>query len=83
VFHGYAHGAELAPGFGAPFPGMGFYGWYGEARASTPPGVYQYDVVTIETTLWDMQPERVIWAGTGEAVDPEMSPLWPVSWPKC
>jgi hypothetical protein len=28
-------------------------------------------VVTIETTLWDMQPERVIWAGTGEAVDPK------------
>jgi hypothetical protein len=28
-------------------------------------------VVTIETTLWDMQPERVVWAVTSEAVDPK------------
>jgi len=62
---------EVSPGFGAPFYGRGFYGWYGEAWAGVPPDIYQYDVITLETTLWDMRREQITWAGTSQAIDPK------------
>lgn len=46
--------------------GRGFYGWYGSAWAMSQPDVVQYDVVTIESTLWDMRSGKVIWSGTSE-----------------
>jgi hypothetical protein len=49
------------PGYG------GFYGWYGGAWASTP-DVTQYDVVTLETTVWDAKTQKVIWTVTTEGV---------------
>jgi hypothetical protein len=49
------------PGFG------GFYGWYGAAWASTP-DVTQYDVVTLETTVWDARTQKVVWTVTTEGV---------------
>lgn len=49
------------PGFG------GFYGWYGGAWASTP-NVTQYDAVTLETTVWDVSSQKVIWSVTTEGV---------------
>jgi hypothetical protein len=45
----------------------GFYGWYGGAWAATP-DVTQYDVVTLETSVWDPRSEKLIWTVTTEAV---------------
>lgn len=45
----------------------GFYGWYGGAWASTP-DVNQYEVVTLETSVWDARSEKLIWTVTTENV---------------
>ncbi|WP_430391219.1 hypothetical protein [Dyella sp. 20L07] len=45
----------------------GFYGWYGGAWAATP-DVTQYDVVTLETSVWDPHTEKLVWTVTTEAV---------------
>ncbi|RZT94961.1 hypothetical protein [Rivibacter subsaxonicus] len=53
-----------APMMGPPM-GRGFHGWYGSAwMMAPPPDVIQYDVVTIETTLWDVKRDRVVWTAT-------------------
>ncbi|MEN9545209.1 MAG: hypothetical protein RLZZ598_2042 [Pseudomonadota bacterium] len=47
--------------------GRGFHGWYGSAWMMTPPpDVIQYDVVTIEVTLWNMKTDRVVWTATAQ-----------------
>lgn len=45
----------------------GFYGWYGGAWASSPT-VSQYEVVTLETNVWDPNSGTLIWAATTERV---------------
>ena len=45
----------------------GFYGWYGGAWASTP-SVTQYDVVTLETSVWDARSEKLVWTVTTQGV---------------
>jgi hypothetical protein len=45
----------------------GFYGWYGGAWASTP-DVTQYDVVTLETSVWDARSEKLVWTVTTQAI---------------
>jgi hypothetical protein len=45
----------------------GFYGWYGGAWASAP-NVYQYDVVTLETSVWDARTEKLVWTVTTQGV---------------
>jgi len=45
----------------------GFYGWYGGAWASAPT-VSQYEVVTLETNVWDPKSGTLIWAATSERV---------------
>jgi hypothetical protein len=45
----------------------GFYGWYGTAWAATPT-VSQYEVVTLETTVWDPKTQKLIWAATTQRV---------------
>ncbi len=45
----------------------GFYGWYGGAWASTP-DITQYDVVTLETSVWDARSEKLVWTVTTQAV---------------
>jgi hypothetical protein len=45
----------------------GFWGWYGTAWAATPT-VSQYEVVTLETTVWDPKTEKLIWAATTQRV---------------
>ncbi len=52
------------PGYG------GFYGWYGGAWASTAQ-VTQYDVVTLETSIWDAKTQKLVWSVTTEAVSQE------------
>jgi hypothetical protein len=45
----------------------GFYGWYGAAWASTPM-VTQYDVVTLETSVWDVKSGTLVWTATTQNV---------------
>ncbi|TBR39519.1 MULTISPECIES: DUF4136 domain-containing protein [Dyella] len=49
------------PGYG------GFYGWYGGAWASTP-SVTQYEVVTLETSIWDARSEKLVWTVTTQGL---------------
>ena len=51
---------------GAPAYGP-FWGWYGGAWATTP-DVTQYDVVTLETSVWDPASEKLVWSVTTQAV---------------
>lgn len=55
-------------GYGGVYGGYGrFYGWYGSAWASQPM-VTSYDVVTLETTVWEPGSEKLIWAATTKRV---------------
>jgi len=47
----------------------GYYGWYGAAWAAGPAMVDTYNVVSFETTLWDVKREAVIWSGVTEAIE--------------
>jgi hypothetical protein len=64
---------EVSPGFYQPPPGFGysFYGGYSAAWLGyyEPPTVYQYDVYTSETSLYDMPQNRLVWAGTAQTTD--------------
>jgi hypothetical protein len=57
---------DVSPGY-APVGYRGFYGWYGNAWAATPT-VTQYEVVTLETTVWDPKSQNLIWAATTQRV---------------
>jgi hypothetical protein len=63
---------QVTPGFYPPGPAMGFYGWYSSAWIGyyEPPMVYQYDVVTAETSLYDINAQRLLWSGTTETFAP-------------
>jgi hypothetical protein len=45
----------------------GFYGWYGGAWASVP-DVHQYDVITLETSVWDARSEKLVWTVTTQGI---------------
>ena len=55
-----------------PGPAYGWYGpyagWYSGWYAY--PSVQQYDVVYVETTLFDTKTKRLVWSGTSRTVDP-------------
>jgi len=53
-------------------PGVGFYGWYSSAWVGyyEPPSVYQYDVVTAETSVYGLRKDELIWSGTTETFAP-------------
>jgi len=58
---------EIAPGYYGPPPvGWGFYPWYtaGWVAFYEPPRVYQYDVATSETSLYDVRRNQLVWTGT-------------------
>jgi hypothetical protein len=44
-----------------------FYGWYGSAWASTP-DVTQYEVITLETSVWDIKTQKVVWTVTTQGI---------------
>jgi hypothetical protein len=48
----------------------GFDGWYGSAWAMAPENVSTYNVLTIESSLWDMRTGTLIWTGVTEAIQP-------------
>jgi hypothetical protein len=61
---------QVTPGYVVPgYYAAGFYGWYTTAYTTVPPSIEQYEVLTIESTMWSMQPERVVWSGTSESTD--------------
>jgi len=64
---------QVSPGYYGPAPAMGFYGWYSSAWIGyyEPPTVYQYDVVTAETSLYGVQADELIWSATTETFSPQ------------
>lgn len=62
---------EVDPGYVTP-GGYGgrFYGRYGATR-ETAPEIRAYDVLTIESTLWDIEREQAVWSGISESTDPK------------
>ncbi len=63
---------QVTPGYYNPYPFHGFYGWYSSGWAGfyEPPRVYNYDVYTSETSLYDVSRDRMVWAGTVRTTDP-------------
>jgi len=63
---------QIRPGVYPPPPAFGFYGWYswGWAGYYEPPSIYQYDVYTSETSLYDVTKNQVVWAGTAQTTAP-------------
>jgi hypothetical protein len=64
-----------SPGYVTVIPSVGyargFYGFYGSAMAvSTPPSAYQYDVVVVETSLWQTRDASLVWSATTQTTDP-------------
>ena len=56
-------------------PGPAYGGWYGPYAGwysgwYALPQVYQYDVVYVETTLFDTRTKRLVWSATSKTVDP-------------
>jgi hypothetical protein len=64
--------AQVTPGYYNPYPVHGFYRWYsaGWTGFYEPPRVYNYDVYTSETSLYDLNQDRLVWAGTVQTTDP-------------
>jgi hypothetical protein len=64
---------EVTPGYYGPPPvGWGFYPWYtaGWVGFYEPPRVYQYDVYTSETSLYDVRRNQLVWTGTVQTRTP-------------
>lgn len=53
------------------FYGAGFRGYYGQAYGPAYTDVSTYDVLTIETTLWDISKDKPLWSGTSEVTAPK------------
>jgi len=58
----------MTPGRGAPdYTRDDFTGWYSQTWDTPPPPVEQYDVLTIQSVLWDARREKAVWSGTSES----------------
>ena len=64
---------EVSPGFYQPAPSFGFYRGYSAAWLGyyEPPRVYQYDVYTSETSLYDITKNQLVWTGTVQTTAPD------------
>jgi hypothetical protein len=62
---------NVMPGGVAAPTGTRFYRWYDTAWRTTPPTIHQFNVVTIESTLWDIRQEKPVWSGTSESLAPD------------
>ena len=64
--------AQITPGYYNAYPVYGFYRWYSSAWTGfyEPPRVYNYDVYTSETSLYDLNRDRMVWGGTVQTTDP-------------
>jgi hypothetical protein len=55
----------MVPGPGYPYGWWGVYsGWYAA------PVVTQYEVATVETTLFDVRTKRLVWTATSQTINP-------------
>ncbi len=63
---------QVTPGYYEPVPAMGVYGWYSSAWMGyyEPPTVYQYDVVTADTSVYSVNAGKLLWSGTTQTFDP-------------
>ena len=62
---------SVSPGYASPgFYGAGFRGYYHGAYLATVPDVDVYEVLTIETTLWNLRADKPLWSGTSEVTEP-------------
>jgi hypothetical protein len=63
---------QVTPGYYEPVPAMGMYGWYSSAWMGyyEPPTVYQYDVVTADTSVYSVNAGKLLWSGTTQTLDP-------------
>jgi len=58
------------PGY-YPGPSFGFYGYYSPFWFYyEPPRVEHYQVVTLETNLWDLEDRALVWSGTTRSFNP-------------
>jgi hypothetical protein len=63
---------DVTPGYAAPgFYGRGFRGYYGGAWAGVPPDVNVYDVITIDSTLFNAATDKPLWSGTVDLSEPK------------
>lgn len=53
---------------GPAFPGFGWYGVYGGWYSV--PEVRQYDIATVETTVYEVRGRKLVWSGVTETFDP-------------
>jgi hypothetical protein len=60
-------------GYYGPVAPMGFHGWYSSAWMGyyEPATVYEYDVVTLETSVYSPQQSKLVWSGTTETFAPQ------------
>ncbi len=64
--------SEYQRGYISIVPRAGFYGYYGAAWGHyTPAATYDYKVVGLETNLWDVETEKLVWAGATESFAPQ------------
>ncbi|HSO07687.1 MAG TPA: hypothetical protein VLW45_10620, partial [Pelomicrobium sp.] len=66
---------QYSPGYVSVVPAVGyyrdFYGYYSSAWTFyNPPQVQQYEVVTLETNLWQAKKGELLWSGTTETFAP-------------
>jgi len=63
---------DVQPGYvSGGFYGGGYRRYYGGAYMAMPPSVDVYDVLTVESTLWNMSTDKPVWSGTSEVTDPK------------
>jgi hypothetical protein len=64
---------QVSPGYAGPRPAAGFYGFYSGAWGGyyEPAAVYQYDVVTAETSVYGVAADQLLWSGTTQTFDPQ------------
>lgn len=61
---------DVTPGYAyGGFYGRGYRGWYGGGAVG--PDIDVYDVLTVESTLWDMGADKPIWSGMSEVTAPK------------
>ncbi|MEP7063956.1 MAG: hypothetical protein ABI881_16330 [Betaproteobacteria bacterium] len=53
---------------GPAYPGFGWYGVYGGWYSV--PEIRQYDVATVETTVYEVAGKKLVWSGITETFDP-------------
>lgn len=49
----------------------GFYGFYSSVLLQSPPTMHQYEVAKLETSLWQLIGDRMVWSGVSETADAE------------